>query len=352
MELFEMTFGRIVSMFTESIYTTLYFFLCTIILCVLYQIFFLRKASKINRESLTVGHFVLVFVFLFYLMSVYRLTGISSIWDIASQGGVIHLGEISLIPFETFDFTIPLESSMTYVLNIIMMIPFGFLLPLIWTEFRTVNRVAIIGFIFSVVIEVNQLFSFRATTVDDLIMNTLGAIVGCLIYRWVYSIACKKDEVKTKEIILSPILRNEAIIYLICSFMGVFLLYNQTLLEDFNSKGDLQGRISINVVDENGEEYTSGTIKKVLENEIKINKTTTWALTDGSFSSETTKEELTISLSEDTIFEIWQTDEQGRNKPTIEEVSRDNIVSGDMVNIYFNDEKSYAKKIVVWRFDG
>ena len=55
-----------------------------------------------------------------------------------------------------------------------MFIPLGFLLPMIWSEFRAVKKVALAGFLLSLTIELNQLFSLRGIATDDLIANTLG----------------------------------------------------------------------------------------------------------------------------------------------------------------------------------
>ncbi len=66
-------------------------------------------------------------------------------------------------------------------LNILLFVPLGVLVPLLWKEFRSLKRMAILGGALSLFIEVMQLFTFRATDVDDLIMNTLGAVLGYLL---------------------------------------------------------------------------------------------------------------------------------------------------------------------------
>ena len=70
-----------------------------------------------------------------------------------------------------------------YMANAIMFLPVGFFLPLLWQQFiRPVYTVGA-GFLLSLGIELIQLFTFRATDIDDLMMNTLGAILGYLLYR-------------------------------------------------------------------------------------------------------------------------------------------------------------------------
>lgn len=70
---------------------------------------------------------------------------------------------------------------MTHILNIIMFMPLGFLLPLIWKSFRNGVGVLVTGVGFSLAIEIAQLFNRRLTDVDDLIMNTMGTLIGFII---------------------------------------------------------------------------------------------------------------------------------------------------------------------------
>lgn len=84
---------------------------------------------------------------------------------------------INLIPFNN------LSSSniLGMVLNIIMLIPFGAFLPIYFKKFRKLSSTVIAGALMSLTIEVLQLFVFRATDINDLIMNTLGALVGYFV---------------------------------------------------------------------------------------------------------------------------------------------------------------------------
>lgn len=50
------------------------------------------------------------------------------------------------------------------------------------------------GFMLSLIIEIFQLLNVRATDIDDLLMNTLGAVIGFIIY----SLLLKKFTSKLK----------------------------------------------------------------------------------------------------------------------------------------------------------
>lgn len=93
---------------------------------------------------------------------------------------------------------IPLSSGIeiSTVLNIVFFMPFGFLLPTLWKRFRKFIPTVVAGFLFSVIIEVGQLFTIRATDVDDLIMNTLGTILGFIVFK-ILSMIFKKLSSKT-----------------------------------------------------------------------------------------------------------------------------------------------------------
>ena len=63
-------------------------------------------------------------------------------------------------------------------LNILLFVPLGFILPLLWKEFRSRRAMCLTGFLLSLGIELAQLLNYRVSDVDDLIMNTLGTFLG------------------------------------------------------------------------------------------------------------------------------------------------------------------------------
>jgi glycopeptide antibiotics resistance protein len=90
---------------------------------------------------------------------------------------------VNLIPLAT----LTLEDVKTSLLNILMMLPFGFGLPFI-TNFRMIKTVAI-GAFFSIIIEFLQLVTgllanatFRVADINDLIFNTLGIAIGYMLF--------------------------------------------------------------------------------------------------------------------------------------------------------------------------
>ena len=66
------------------------------------------------------------------------------------------------------------------ILNILLFVPFGYLVPSLFPRLR---HVVLLAFCVSLIIEVLQLVTrLGYADVDDLINNTIGAAIGTLIY--------------------------------------------------------------------------------------------------------------------------------------------------------------------------
>lgn len=64
------------------------------------------------------------------------------------------------------------------VLNVILFFPLGVFLPLLWQDFRSPWKSILVGFLTSLTVELLQIFTYRATDVNDLITNTAGTLIG------------------------------------------------------------------------------------------------------------------------------------------------------------------------------
>lgn len=155
----------------QNMIFVLYPLFCILLPCMLYV---LIQTKGFHRRTNFI-HMIWVFIFLYYVYLVLETTGIGTIWEIGLYPGMKLQEEINLIPFRD-------GISLSMILNVVMFMPLGFLLPLLWKEYQSLVRTAIIGFCFSCGIEFCQLFNRRVSDVDDLLMNTLGAILGWLIW--------------------------------------------------------------------------------------------------------------------------------------------------------------------------
>ena len=125
-----------------------------------------------------------VLLFAVYMNAMLIIVGIPNVayirWD----------PTINWIPFHDFSSS----NILGMVLNIIMLIPFGVFLPVYFAKFRKLLPTVLEGVIMSLAMEVLQLFTFRATDVDDLIMNTLGTLLGYIIGALIVRRTDKKEK--------------------------------------------------------------------------------------------------------------------------------------------------------------
>lgn len=75
--------------------------------------------------------------------------------------------------------------------NVVAFMPFGFFLPVFATRCRTIWNTLLYSFELSVLVELIQLITkVGSFDVDDIILNTLGGILGYIVYkivrRWWY----------------------------------------------------------------------------------------------------------------------------------------------------------------------
>ena len=78
--------------------------------------------------------------------------------------------------------------------NIVMFVPWGLGLPLLWKKFRSFWKVTVMSLILPMSIEFIQLFVGRTVDVDDVILNFAGGVLGGLIYLVLRFIFPKADE--------------------------------------------------------------------------------------------------------------------------------------------------------------
>ena len=96
--------------------------------------------------------------------------------------------EVVIIPFNLIQSVLHepdhFQWFLQIALNVVLFIPFGFMLPIINQHNQSFFTTLFYGFLFSFAIEVMQYITGRGLAdIDDLINNTLGAVIGYLIYR-------------------------------------------------------------------------------------------------------------------------------------------------------------------------
>ena len=63
--------------------------------------------------------------------------------------------------------------------NVVAFMPFGFILPEVWDQLNHWSTITLMGFLFSLCVELIQLVGrVGSFDVDDLLLNTVGALIG------------------------------------------------------------------------------------------------------------------------------------------------------------------------------
>lgn len=150
--------------------------------------------------------FIKLQLFVLYIYGIFYITGPGALYDIGKYEEIIRPSEINLILFGT-------DAILTYVLNILLFVPFGFLIPFTWSKARGFANIGLSSFIFSFLIEIMQLFNRRNSDINDLVMNTIGGLMGYAFY-----ILLVKQ--KTKKIDGKSLTRYDHLIYI--SSMCIF----------------------------------------------------------------------------------------------------------------------------------
>jgi len=221
-----------------SIIPAVFMFICTIILGELFYFLCIAKMRKKEGRKSGVKYFIWRIIFYFYLMMTYIQTGMVGAFWWAIRNPTIRLDRIYLIPFTTSPDIVP------YLLNILMTVPLGFLLPFIWSEFRSVKKVAISAFFFSFAIEFTQLFSARVSSTSDLIMNTTGAVIGYGIFYTMRKLLRKNPKEK-KSTGSSKLIKNEGPIYIVLSFIGIVFLNHPAISMQLPQTGGYAGIVMV-----------------------------------------------------------------------------------------------------------
>lgn len=113
---------------------------------------------------------VLYCIFSLYLAAVFSLVGIPNVTYVRFE---VNLNLIPILGFA--------DDFKNSILNVLLFLPLGFLLPILWKKYRKKRDTILFGLGMSLVIEILQIFTFRATDINDLITNVFGTILGFLL---------------------------------------------------------------------------------------------------------------------------------------------------------------------------
>lgn len=196
----------------ENLIITAYEFSASFIPFVITMILFHYQRKK-QGVYVSKTYYGIVMIFSIYIIAVFYFTGAGTLYDGFLYELELKQEQLNFVPFSNdIDIT-------AYLQNILLFIPFGFLISLICKQKVTIVYILTNGFLFSVLIETSQLLNNRRTDIDDLILNTLGTFIGFILYK--FFIRITKFKYKTS-------LHIEPWTFIAVTFISRFLLFNET----------------------------------------------------------------------------------------------------------------------------
>ena len=158
---------------------------------------------------------LMILVLSVYVAGVFFFTGAGTVYDIRQYGLDAMATQANLSPFSDKSIDV-----VAYLLNVVLFLPLGFLLPLLWPKQAKLWKILLTGVAFSLLIELSQLLNIRNSDIDDLLLNTLGAVVGFALYRGYAALTKREKRIETG-------FRAEALLYFLVMFLGRFLLFHE-----------------------------------------------------------------------------------------------------------------------------
>lgn len=128
--------------------------------------------QRLSKRRIFSPHTGFVLLYMCTLAGIFSVTGLPTVKYCRMDFSV------NVVPMADI-----LNSPMQYLLNVLMFVPVGFLLPLLWERYGDWKQVLGFGCFLTVFIEVAQVFTFRTTDIDDLMTNLLGAGLGFLLVK-------------------------------------------------------------------------------------------------------------------------------------------------------------------------
>lgn len=166
-------------------------------------------ALRIRKKPQTVAHVAAATVFSLYLSAVLAVTGIGKPFGFFPR--------VSLLPFVDM-----IKGPVDTTLNVLLFLPLGVFLPLLYREYDGTGKVAGTAFLLSLAIELTQMFGLGITDINDLLTNTFGA---CLGYWLLQRLQRRGKEKQKKKLPASSIPGWEEVLALAASlFFSVMVL--------------------------------------------------------------------------------------------------------------------------------
>lgn len=161
---------------------TVFYFLIFAVLRLIWLLFIRRRRSLKSEAS--------VWIFAFYMILVLMLTTFRDTyfpWQLVFNFNR-PLSDVNLVFMKETWKLVYAPSRLDFFYNsfgnILCLVPFGILFPIVFSKKQSFVKTVLIGMLFSISIETLQfLLETGVSDIDDVFFNTCGTILGYLIYR-------------------------------------------------------------------------------------------------------------------------------------------------------------------------
>lgn len=184
--------------FVLNVIVTLGGFAVPILLILITMIIEIKKSKDI-QEKIKIRNFWLKILFIIYLLLLitilflnneYRMGGYEDINTFSKE----HFETSNIIPFATIiDYISKLLSNnistsiviINFATNLLLFAPMGFFIPILFkNKIKNIKQFGIIIIVITMFVEILQFMTYRGSTdVDDIILNTIGAIIVYMLMK-------------------------------------------------------------------------------------------------------------------------------------------------------------------------
>ena len=180
---------------TGEVLFTVAWFAARIAVCIV------RRSVDWRHEALLLLMYVNLAVIIRFTFFPFSLVD-GHIQSLVFEPAAIFPPRVNLIPLDHLFWFETTKDLLTNIIgNIVLFIPTGIILPIIWKGLDRWWKAIPAGMLISLIIELMQLlFASRATDIDDLILNSLGVIIGYIIYAVVRVVRGSKEPVQSRHL--------------------------------------------------------------------------------------------------------------------------------------------------------
>lgn len=183
---------------------------------------------KLNKNSFIKN--IIIGLFIVYMLILLKLILFKTVSLKQLFGNYIRMRSINLVPFKTiFEYASNYKAAGTFEAlsnilgNLVLFIPFGYLIPTIFRKFSKFRRVLLLTFCLSLLFEVVQyVLGIGSSDIDDIILNTLGGTFGYAVFFYL-------NKLFTKELFKNIAILIGTVVFLVSGFAVAYEKYGVML---------------------------------------------------------------------------------------------------------------------------